>query len=70
MTGPDLKVYRKTHRLTQTQLGDLLDLSPSQICNYEKGKAPIPRCVILALHYLKHDLRMGLTFLKRYRMHY
>lgn len=70
MTGEELRVYRKTSRLTQAQLARLLDVSTSLICRYEKGDIPIPRTVILALHYLKHDLRMGLKFLKQYRMRY
>ncbi len=68
MTGEELRVYRKTNRLTQTDLGRLLDMSAANICRYEKGVAPIPHVVVLALHYLKPDLRMGRKFLRMYRM--
>ncbi len=51
VTAGDMRALRKRMGMTQAQLADLLDLSPSTISNYEGARQPalpIPRVVELA----------------------
>lgn len=61
MTGPDLKAWRARLGYTQTAAAAALDISVSQIADYESGHkrgtdrtAPIPRHVELACFALEH----------------
>ena len=51
MTGPEFRALRKTLGLTQAQLGAKLDLHHDRIGQYERGQAPIPRAVEIAVHH-------------------
>lgn len=52
MTPADLRALRKRLGLTQPQLGTILDLHWSRISVYERGHAPIPMAVAIALRHL------------------
>jgi transcriptional regulator with XRE-family HTH domain len=59
MTGQELREARERMAMTQQSLADALEISRSQLGNYERGihrqtgaPCPIPRTVELAVKYL------------------
>jgi DNA-binding transcriptional regulator YiaG len=58
VTTPDeLRAWRARHKLSQTALAKLLDLSTYKtVYRWEKGTSPIPRTISMALAYLDQRL--------------
>lgn len=52
MTPAEFLALRKRLGLTQAQLGTTLGLHYDRIGQYERGQAPIPRAVEIAVHHL------------------
>lgn len=46
------RAQRERLQMTQRELAEQLDLSPQQISNYERGRAPIPKLTELAISAL------------------
>lgn len=55
MTGSELREIRKALKLTQSQLGDLFEIHPITISDYETGHAKIPKAVEMAAKWLIRD---------------
>jgi transcriptional regulator with XRE-family HTH domain len=48
MTPADLKAWRKRHKLSQSQAGELLGYGKTSLYRWECGDLPIPTVVALA----------------------
>lgn len=55
MTPTDLRLYRSTHNLTQTQLAQALGVSRGTVASWEAGTYRIPAMASLALAYLAQE---------------
>ena len=67
--GERIKYIRETYDLTQIELGNILDVSPSSIAHYEKNDWFIPmRNLYKMANYLNLsiDYILGFTNVKRY----
>lgn len=42
MTPDELRLIRQRHRLSQEAFGELLNVTRVTVCNWERGKTPIP----------------------------
>lgn len=60
-TPAGLRAWRLAHGLTQTQLGDLLEVAWNSVNRWENGHRKISRVVELALRWLELELRNGTT---------
>lgn len=52
MMGFELKQARKAVRMRQTDLAELLDVTPATIANWEHGRRPISRIAELATRFV------------------
>lgn len=52
MEAGELRALRKCAGYKSYELAEALDLSPSTLCRYERGHAPVPRVVALAVQQL------------------
>ncbi len=55
MTPIELRARRAAMALSQPQLAALLDTSPTNLRNWEQGRAAIPGYLHLAIYALEHD---------------
>jgi transcriptional regulator with XRE-family HTH domain len=60
--GPRICFYRRSRKLTQSQLAARLDMAPEQLCRYEKGYVAPSLAV---LHRIGEALRIPLSELVR-----
>ena len=59
MDGRELRMWRKAHRLTQTELGKLLGVWYVAVGRWERGERKIPSFLPLAMEALEHRLQKG-----------
>lgn len=62
MLPSELKAYRKRLRMTQHELAEMLELTPSAISRWERGSRPIPRYLEIVLRHLLADQVAGSKF--------
>lgn len=55
MTPTELRARRDAMALSQPQLAALLDTSPTNLRNWEQGRAAIPGYLHLAIYALEHQ---------------
>jgi len=55
MTGPDLRTWRHTHKMTQAELATRLGITIRTVTRWEQGRCPIPVSVTLALPAIVHQ---------------
>ena len=48
MTREELRVYRRTHGLSQLHVADALSTSPVTVSRWESGKLPLPAWLTLS----------------------
>lgn len=51
-----IRAWRERHRLSQTALGNLLEVTMMTVYRWETGATPVPRTVELALERLEDVL--------------
>ena len=61
MTPGDLRAWRWAHKLTQTQLAELLNVTLITIKRWEAGKNPMPGPLRLALERLDQIIPREVT---------
>jgi transcriptional regulator with XRE-family HTH domain len=59
MDGRELRMWRKAHGLTQTELGKLLGVWYVAVGRWERGERKIPSFLPLALEALEHRMQEG-----------